>query len=246
MWFYGIQLTSDLWYGQDYFCFTSGCIREVKWESVPSHTHKIWRNPIDSVVLGQVHIELSRFWDFPAAEFCLWGSWRFLCSVSGCVGRIGWMSEAALVWSRFSCALGCWEDKTAEDCCTFLVAWCMEPCWTRATGVCSERTLRHFHHPGQCHAGWQWHRRWVSTLGIRDPDHGSAPWEWHTLGYHQQKHLIKQTTREWWQQRQYFQFPGENTASTRNLLALIHGKVISWPRFLHSPRLLGSFLVFQA
>lgn len=124
--------------------------------------------------------------------------------------------EAALVWIRFSCALGCWEEKTARDCCTFLVAGCMESCQTRAHGDCTEREkLRHLHEPGRCHAGWQWHRRWVSLLGIHDPDCGSAPWERCTLGCHQQKHLIKQTTREWWQQRQYFQFPGGNSFHTK-------------------------------
>lgn len=53
---------------------------------------------------------------------------------------------------RYGAGLGCWENKTAGDCCTILVAWCMEPC------QCQGRLLRkgslwHLCAPGQGHAG---------------------------------------------------------------------------------------------
>lgn len=239
MQFYGIQLTFNLWYGQNYFCFTSSCVGEVKWESIPSHTHKIWSIPMDWVVLGQVHTELSRFWDSPAAEFLLWGSWRFPCNVGDCVGRIGWIPslEAAVVWSRFSCALGCWEDQTAGDCCTFLVAGCREPCQTRGRGDCSEGR-----HSGICITQG-------SAMG-GDSGTGGEPAPWgsvtQTMDWeHRQKHPIKQSTREWWQQRQCFNSQ-EETQLPQNLLALVCGKVMSWPRFFHSTSFLGTSLVFQA
>lgn len=45
-------------------------------------------NPVELIVLDQMHIELSRFRDSPTAEFLVWGSWKILCNVCGCVGRI--------------------------------------------------------------------------------------------------------------------------------------------------------------